>query len=97
MEDAMPDPADRAVHIRVEGRVQGVSYRAWTQAEARRLGLRGWVRNLPDGAVEARLEGSAEAVGSMLAALWRGPRLARVEAISVDESAPSGADGFTIR
>jgi acylphosphatase len=52
------DGQTKAVLVRIEGSVQGVGFRAWTQSEASRLGLRGWVRNEPDGSVAAHLEGS---------------------------------------
>ena len=62
----------------IEGRVQGVSYRYWTRAEALRRGLRGWVRNRPDGTVEAVFSGDTGDVEAMLAACRRGPPAARV-------------------
>ena len=65
-------------HLRIEGRVQGVSFRQSTRDEADRLGVKGWVRNLPDGAVEAVLEGEPEAVEALVAWCHRGPRLAEV-------------------
>lgn len=70
-----------AARVRVTGRVQGVGFRAWTRAEAETLGLRGWVRNRPDGSVEAAFAGSREAAARMLAALERGPAAAAVERV----------------
>lgn len=70
-----------AVRVRISGRVQGVGFRAWTAMEAGRLGLAGWVRNLPDGDVEALFSGPPEAVAAMLAACRRGPRFAAVERV----------------
>ena len=72
----------RAVRVRISGRVQGVGFRAWTGAEAARLGLSGWVRNRPDGDVEALFSGSPEAVAAMLVACREGPRFAAVEQVS---------------
>jgi acylphosphatase len=73
---------DRArVHLVVEGLVQGVSFRAYTVEEARRLGVQGWVRNLPDGRVEAEAEGERSAVEALVAWCGRGPPAARVEAV----------------
>lgn len=68
--------------LRVEGRVQGVGFRAWTAWTARRLGLAGWVRNLPDGAVELEAEGTGESVARMREAVGRGPELARVTRVA---------------
>jgi len=68
----------RTVAVRVRGRVQGVGFRCWTQEEAERLGLVGWVRNEPDGSVKALFSGADEAVAEMLEGLRRGPRGALV-------------------
>ncbi len=70
-------------HIWVSGRVQGVWYRASTVEEARRLGLRGWVRNLPDGRVEVVAEGPREAVERLISWCHQGPPLAVVEEVKV--------------
>ena len=64
---------EMTVTVRVEGRVQGVWFRAWTKEEAEALGLSGWVRNEPDGSVAAVLSGPEARVREMLAALHRGP------------------------
>jgi acylphosphatase len=66
----------------IRGVVQGVSYRAWTQATAARLGLRGWVRNRRDGSVEALFVGPPAQVEAMLAACQRGPPEAQVESVT---------------
>jgi acylphosphatase len=76
----------------VTGRVQGVSYRASTASEARRLGVAGWVRNRPDGSVELEVEGSDERVAALLAWCEHGPPAARVERVEVEERAPTGAE-----
>ena len=70
-----------AHHLRIEGRVQGVGYRAWMVREARRLGHAGWVRNRPDGSVEAVVAGPEPAVQTLLTACRRGPLAARVDRI----------------
>ena len=83
-----------AVRLRIEGRVQGVWFRAWTVEQARTLGLDGWVRNLPDGAVEAVLAGHRERVDRMTVLCRRGPPLARVSEVTVVPE-PGGVDpGF---
>jgi acylphosphatase len=67
----------------LSGRVQGVGFRQQAVAEAERLGLSGWVRNLPDGRVEALAEGDKEAVDALLAWCKHGPRLARVDELKI--------------
>lgn len=67
------------IHVFVSGRVQGVSYRESAREAAERIGVVGWIRNLPDGRVEAVLEGSTEQVREMLDYLRRGPAPARVD------------------
>lgn len=69
----------------VSGRVQGVGYRAWCLGEARRLGLVGWVRNRADGTVEWFAKGSVAAVEALTERCRKGPFLARVTDISLDE------------
>lgn len=69
------------IRVVIEGRVQGVGFRYHTCAEARALGLNGWVCNRPDGRVEAEFEGSEDAVQSMLAWCQRGPAMARVSRV----------------
>ncbi len=81
----------------VSGRVQGVGFRYFVMDVARREGVVGHVRNLPDGRVEARVEGDVEAVLRVETALRQGPRAARVDAVDVHEGAPTGrGSGFTI-
>ncbi|MDF1502631.1 acylphosphatase [Roseisolibacter sp. H3M3-2] len=71
-----------ALHVRVEGRVQRVGFRWFVREEATRLGLAGWVRNLPDGAVEVAASGEPDALAALRAALARGPQGARVAAVA---------------
>jgi len=75
----------------VSGRVQGVGFRYFTQDVAVREGVTGWVRNLPDGRVEARVEGEREAVIRLERAVRSGPRGARVDTVIVDDEEPTGA------
>ncbi len=70
--------------LTISGRVQGVGYRDWTIATARRFGLTGWVRNRADGAVEALIVGDDTAVGEMIDACRRGPPAARVDNVDVE-------------
>ena len=82
----------------ISGRVQGVGFRAFTEAQAAFEGLHGWVRNLDDGRVEVRFEGEAEAVTRAEAKLRRGPAGARIADVRVEAAAPTGrATGFMIR
>ena len=82
----------------ISGRVQGVGFRYFAEAAARREGVHGWVRNLPDGRVEAEAEGDAEGVERFEIALRHGPAGARVAAVDVDHTVPRGHQtGFTIR
>jgi len=67
-----------AVRIVLSGRVQGVGFRAFVVHQARQLGLGGWVRNLPDGSVEAEAAGPESALRQFVSALREGPSLARV-------------------
>ena len=70
-----------SVRVIIRGRVQGVGYRAWTEDEALRRDLEGWVRNRRDGTVEAVFSGPDQEVEAMLAACRQGPRGAHVEAV----------------
>ena len=80
----------------VHGRVQGVWFRESTRRRATELGVGGWVRNRPDGAVEAEVEGGAEAVDALVAWLGQGPSGARVERLDVEEREPTGESGFRV-
>jgi acylphosphatase len=74
----------------VEGHVQGVAYRAFAHAAALRCGVRGGVRNLPDGKVEAEAEGDREAIEAFVECLKAGPPRAKVEAVRVQWQSPTG-------
>jgi len=80
-----------AMEFRITGRVQGVSFRAWTREQAVARGLSGWVRNAPDGTVRARLEGPSEALAAMHEALHHGPPGARVEQVEARQAVPDPA------
>jgi acylphosphatase len=81
----------------VKGRVQGVWFRGATQAEARAAGVAGWVRNRPDGSVEAVFEGPPAQVARLLAFCRQGPPSARVDGVEELEEPPEGLVGFSIR
>jgi acylphosphatase len=89
--------ARRSVDVRVTGRVQGVSFRAYAEQQADRLGIAGWVRNEPDGSVVLHLEGSPAAVAAMVDWCRRGPRLARVADVAVRDGADEGVQSFRVK
>ena len=86
----------RTVHVRIKGMVQGVGYRAWTERNARALGLGGWVRNWRDGTVEALFCGAAGQVEKMLARSREGPPGAVVEEVAVVEEGGDAPVGFAV-
>ena len=81
----------------VSGRVQGVGFRAETRFMAEACGVVGWVRNRPDGSVEASFEGDPQAVEALVGFCRTGPRLARVERVDVFEEPVEGLAGFEFR
>ncbi|MET0989707.1 MAG: acylphosphatase [Glaciihabitans sp.] len=83
-------------HAVVRGKVQGSGFRYYTQIEAIRLGLRGYVRDLPDGSVEAEIEGDDEVVDALVDWLNVGPTWAEVDRVDVADRLPSGRPGFHI-
>ena len=90
--------AKKRGHVFISGKVQGVFFRAYTQEEARRLGLRGWVRNLPDGRVEAIFEGEEKALEEMIRWCHKGSPGARVTGVEVIEEPYTGEfSDFRIR
>jgi acylphosphatase len=86
-----------AVHLIISGYVQGVGFRWWVRAQARRLGLSGWVRNRADGTVELTAAGPAEAVEQLAAACQRGPSAARVVSVERSAAADPGPGDFEAR
>ena len=85
-----------AVHVRVSGRVEGVYYRAFTRDKAIALGVKGWVRNVPGGGVEAVLEGDRKTVGELLKAMKAGPTGAIVLGMELSELEARGYEDFEI-
>lgn len=90
---------DRVVRRRVtvHGRVQGVFFRDSTRERADAHGVSGWARNMPDGSVEAVIEGDPEAVQRVVRFLQTGPPQAEVDRVDVEEEEPEGLSGFSIR
>src|SRR6187399_2837472 len=89
------DDDTRTVHVLIQGRMQGVGFRYWTEATASRLDLSGWVRNRRDGSVEAVFSGPADAVAEMLELCPQGPPSSRVDRIDIaeqDDPSPAGFD-----
>jgi len=86
------------IHLYVSGRVQGVNYRAFVKREALRLGLAGWVRNLPDRRVEVVAEGEEGQVERLVRLCGEGPPLAMVRNIEAHREPPTGSfSTFIIR
>jgi len=81
----------------VSGLVQGVGFRAATWSRAEACGVAGWVRNRPDGSVEAAFEGAPEAVEALVGFCRAGPRLARIERVEVCEESVEGLLRFELR
>ena len=75
-------------HVLISGKVQGVWFRANTKEKARQLDIKGWVRNLPDGRVEAVFQGEKEMVEEMIKWCYKGPPLAEVENVEVEWKEP---------
>jgi acylphosphatase len=86
----------RRVHAWVTGEVQGVFYRRTCARTAERLGVAGWIRNAPDGSVEAVFEGTADAVEEIVAWCREGPSGARVDDVQVRDESPTGERGFRV-
>lgn len=80
----------RRIRVLISGKVQGVFFRAYTKEEAHRLGLKGWVRNLPDGRVEALFEGEENAINEMIKWCHKGPPSAVVTKVEIKEEPYSG-------
>jgi acylphosphatase len=82
----------------ISGRVQGVGFRYFAERNAAREGIHGWVRNLPDGRVEAAAEGEAEAIDRFEGRLRQGPPGARVDRVEVEDTVPGArTTGFHVR
>jgi acylphosphatase len=85
------------VHLFISGQVQGVGFRAKTLRQAETLGVSGWVANLPDGRVEAVIEGEAALVEQLVDWCRSGPAHATVTDVKLDQETPTGESSFSIR
>lgn len=85
------------MRVKIRGIVHGVSFRASMAMMATDLGVRGWVKNLPDGTVEAFLEGDDRSVGRVIDWARVGPPRARVDCVATQDAAPRNYKGFRIR
>ncbi len=88
---------NRCRHFLVSGQVQGVFFRAATEAAARRLGVTGWVRNLADGSVELVACGAEVKLAELERWLWQGPPRARVEQVRSQEADLQTFSDFSVR
>jgi acylphosphatase len=88
--------AQVARHVRVTGCVQGVFYRAWTREQAQALGVHGWVRNCPDGSVEAHAEGDEQAVEQLVERMRAGPAGASVSELTAENVEPEDFHNFSV-
>ena len=86
-----------ALYLKVTGRVQGVFFRAWTRDKARELGITGWVRNCPDGSVEAHLEGDEGKVRWLIDLIADGPPNSRVDNVRSAEARLEELNSFDVR
>ncbi len=95
----MQIPSDQTrAHLKIQGRVQGVYFRASTVAQAQRFALTGWVRNCSDGSVEVVVEGSRAAIEDLIAWCRHGPDGARVAQVQIEWEQPqNNFAGFTIK
>ncbi len=86
--------SQKTIRILISGRVQGVSYRAWTVGAANRHGVHGWVRNRTDGTVEAVFHGLEEKVDALINDCWKGPSAAKVSNIEIIPHSENPNEGF---
>lgn len=87
----------KAIRIRISGKVQGVWFRKYTSEEADRLGIRGWVRNEPDGSVLIHAEADPQRLDAFVAWCHSGSPLARVDQVMVEAADPAHHTGFRIQ
>ena len=93
----MPDKVTLALRARITGRVQGVWFRGWTEQEANKLGLYGWVRNRDDGSVEALFCGDETIVNEMITRCHSGPQGAEVKEVETFPALGLTPPKFTVK
>lgn len=87
----------KAAHVLIEGRVQGVWFRESMREQAERHRVAGWVRNLPDGRVEAHVQGEDDGVDTLLHWCHDGPERARVDRVTATPAGAAASEGFQVR
>ncbi len=97
MEDNIKMEKKMCLHLIVDGVVQGVGFRFFTERTARRYGLSGWVRNLPDGRVEIEAEGEEGVLNAFLKDVNQGPSFSRVTHVGVEKIPAPGHRSFEVR
>jgi acylphosphatase len=85
------------VHVHITGKVQGVGFRYYCTQQAQNLGLKGWVRNLPDGRVEGVFEGDRSQIQSILDWCHQGPSSSVVKDVTIEYEQPEGLKDFIIK
>jgi len=85
------------MHFLIKGKVQGVFFRRFTEQQAQQLGLTGWVRNLPDGGVEAKAFGSKEQLQQLIILLWQGPPASSVIEVISEEIPLEAHQKFSVK
>jgi acylphosphatase len=94
----MTEKPTKRIHAFITGRVQGVFFRAHTRVAAERLGVTGWVKNLPNGDVELVAEGPSQKVNELISWCHKGPDYSRVDKVEFHEETPEGKyNDFSIR
>ena len=87
----------KRIHVRITGTVQMVSFRYYTKSEADLLGLNGWIKNNPDGSVEAVFEGEEDNIKKIIEFCKKGPSSATIKSADIKEETPENLNGFGIR
>jgi acylphosphatase len=84
----MADEPREIKRLMIRGVVQKIGFRVWAEREALGLGLKGWVRNRRDGSVEVLIAGPPPAMAQMIERCWKGPPLAKIESIDIEDAVP---------